>query len=124
MASQSLDISLNLSSDSKINGILTLNSTENDTLTFDDTDVVANSVTVAHGSPTVVVAAAVSTATYVYIKNTDVTNFCDLKNDAGNVWGILHPGEFIFFCVNPSDGFEIQANTADCVVDYVTFKKG
>ena len=53
-----------------------------------------------------------------------IKSFCDLKNDAGNVWGILHPGEFIFFCVNPSDGFEIQANTASCVVDYVTFKKG
>ena len=116
-----LNTTFQISSPDTVDGLLTLDKSMSDRFSYSSTT--SDTITVAHGAASVVVASAVATATYVYIKNTDATNFCDLKNDAGNVWGILHPGEFIFFCVNPSDGFEIQANTASCVVEYVTFLK-
>ena len=123
MATQALNVSLSITSDARVNGVFEIDASPSDVLSFDDAGVTGSSVSVATGAASVIVAAAVSTATYVYIKNTDTANFVDLKNDAGNVWGILHPGEFAFFCVNPSDGLEVQANTAACVVEYVTFKK-
>ena len=122
MATKALNVSLSITSDARVNGVFEIDANPNDVLSFDDAGVTGSSVSVATGSPSVIVA-ALADAYYVYIKNTDTANFIDLKNVAHNVWGILHPGEFAFFCVNPSDGFEVQANTAECVVEYVTFKK-
>ena len=122
MATQALNVSLSITSDARVNGVFEIDASPSDVLSFDDAGVTGSSVSVATGSPSVIVA-ALADPYYVYIKNTDTVNFVDLKNVAHHVWGILHPGEFAFFCVNPSDGLEVQANTAACVVEYVTFKK-
>ena len=123
MASQSLDITLKLSSDSNINGILTLNTTENDTLTFDDSEVIAKTVTAAAGAQTEIVPTSAAD-TYVYIKNTDVTNFLQVQTVANHNYAKIFPGEFIFICIDNPVGMEVVANTGDIVVEYVTFKKG
>lgn len=73
---------------------------------------------VATGSETVLVASSVSAARYVFVRNTDTVNYIVLKNDAGNIWGRLNAGECILYCVPPSTGFELQANTAACVIEY------
>ena len=56
-------------------------------------------------------------------RNTDVTNFIVLKNAAGNIWGRLHPGEAILYCITPSVGMEVQADTASCVIEYAYWTK-
>ena len=126
MASQSLDITLKLSSDRAINGIFSLNKTLTDTLTFDDSEVNAKTVTVpVHpGTPTEIVATTASD-TYAYIKNNDVTNFIQVRRILGGPYDTLklNPGEFIFVCVYAGMGLQLLANGGDCVTEYVTFKK-
>tara|TARA_R100001460_G_scaffold60488_2_gene100539 strand:- start:3730 stop:4092 length:363 start_codon:yes stop_codon:yes gene_type:complete len=64
-----------------------------------------------------------SAATYVYLKNTDNTNFIKLFNDTDQEWGILHPGEFAFFPVGTAVGLRCQADTAACLIDYAYWTK-
>ena len=117
-----LNTTFQISSPDTVDGLLTLDKSMSDTLSYSSTT--SDTITVATGSASVVVASAVATPTYVYIKNTDITNYCELKEVASHAaWGRLHPGEFIFFCVNSGDGFELQANTDSCIVEYVTFLK-
>ena len=123
MASQSLDVTLKLSSDNAINGILTLNTTENDTLTFDDTEVLAKTLTVTHGAAIELIVTGADD-TYIYIKNTDVTNRVEMQISAGTPYANIHPGEFILICIKSGRGLKVQAITADCICEYVTFKKG
>ena len=56
--------------------------------------------------------------TYVYIKNTDGTNFVKVLTAGGTAFGVLNPDEFMFFPLWPDTGFELQADTAACVVEY------
>tara|TARA_R110000796_G_scaffold10289_1_gene34312 strand:- start:445 stop:807 length:363 start_codon:yes stop_codon:yes gene_type:complete len=81
-------------------------------------------VSVPHDSTTDVVKAAETVAVYVYLRNMDTTNFVVLKNATSQVWGVLHPGESIMFAVQPLKGFEIQADTASCFVEYGYWTKG
>ena len=66
---------------------------------------------------------ALSAAMYVYVKNLDPTNFVILQTTASEVWGRLNPGEFIFFCIAPSIGLEVRADTASCIVEYAYWTK-
>lgn len=96
-----------------------------DSLTVTEPTVAAARVSVATGTPTVLVADAGTAGTvYVYVKNTD-TNFVSIKNDAGNLLGKLNAGEFCFIPVdtNTGGGLEVQADTAACIVEYATFTK-
>jgi len=90
----------------------------NDLLTVTTPHLGLSKISAPHNSATVIIASSISAATYVYLRNTDTTNYIALKNDAGNGWGKLHPGESIMFAVYPSVGFEIQAAVASCVVEY------
>ena len=123
MATKALNLTFKLSTDGNINGIFDLDTTESDVVTFNDGAVTGNSLSVTHSAPIDIVAAAVSTQTYVFIKNTDVTNFIKLKTAAGATYGKLLPGEFNFVGVYPSVGLEVQADTATCVVEYAIFTK-
>lgn len=77
------------------------------------------SVSVLHTAPTNILTAAANTAdTYVFAKNTDETNFVEGKDDAGNVLMQLNPGEFTWLTVQGGIGFELQADTGACVVEY------
>ena len=90
----------------------------NDLLSVTTPHIGLSKESVATGSASVLVASSVSAATYIYIRNTDTTNYLELKNDAGNVFGRLNAGECLLFCIAPSTGFEVQANTAAVVIEY------
>ena len=57
----------------------------------------------------------------MYIKNTDSTNYITLYNDDKEDWGRLLPGEWAFFPVAPSVGFEAAADTAAVIADIALF---
>ena len=123
MANKNLQIKLNLTAADPINGVLTLNDVKNQTVVYDDTIVKTASGSVATGSSVQLIAAVGSSTkvVYVYIKNTDIANFLVLKNDAGQVWGRLLPGEFSIISVAQVAGFEVQADTGAIVIDYALF---
>ena len=122
MANKNLDIKSVLTAVDPINGILTLNDTETQTVVYNDAGVSSASISVATGSASQLIANSVAKVTYVWIKNTDATNYVSLENDAGNIWGRLLPGEFNVFSVAPSVGLEVQANTAAVIVEYALFQ--
>tara|TARA_R110001592_G_scaffold93109_2_gene270622 strand:+ start:23709 stop:24089 length:381 start_codon:yes stop_codon:yes gene_type:complete len=123
MANKTLDIKLNLNATDPINGVLTLNDVRNQGVIYDDGTVRTASVTVASGSSSQLIAAVGSSTkvVYTYIKNTDTTNFLVLKNDAGQVWGRLLPGQFSMISVAEVAGLEVQADTANVIIDYAVF---
>lgn len=123
MASRTLDISLNLKAGDPINGLLTLNQTVDAALTYNDQDVVTDTATIAHASPTELVTTSASVPVYVYIKNTDVTNYVKLQTSLSATYGSIHPGEFAFFAVKEGKGLKLQADTGDCIIEYITFNK-
>ena len=85
------------------------------------TDPVVNTATesVTVGAAVVSVKAAKVTETYMYIKNTDGTNGLDLREATTNVvFGHLAAGEFAFFPVKASVGFEVIAIGGTVVVEY------
>lgn len=106
---------------------LTSNSSATDRLnvTVVDTLVITNpSVNIARQSISTSAAFNVLTAadntsiTYVYLKNIDKTNIITVKDDAGNNFLDLSPGEFTFLPVKGGIGLEVQANTASCTLEY------
>jgi len=69
---------------------------------------------------TVLIASSVSADTYVYLKNTDNTNFVSIGDGAGtpNNLGKLKAKEFAFFPLKGSKGLTLTADTDACVVEY------
>jgi len=125
MATQALNLSLNLQTEPSVSGIFSLNKTITDSVNFSNTVVSSATVTVPTGGTGLQIIAASGGSTkvvYTYIKNTDLINFVVLKNDAGNVWGRLLPGEWGFFPVALVAGFEAQADTADVICEYAIFQ--
>jgi len=62
---------------------------------------------------------------YVYIKNTDATNYVKLIIGATTTdWGRVEPGDFAFFTLQPTRGLEIQANSDTCEIEYAYYSKG
>lgn len=56
--------------------------------------------------------------TYVYVKNTDSTNFVTLKLDDATEFAVLQPSEFLILPLKASVGLEATADTAACVLEY------
>ncbi len=125
MATQILTATLGLSAANAINGIFSLNASETDSISYDDTAASSATITVATGSASQLVDKTVVTGkvTYAYIKNLDTTNYITLFNDDAEDWGRLLPGEFAFFPIAPAVGFEVKADTAACVVEYALFEQ-
>jgi len=123
MATKALSLSFKISTDGNLNGIFSLDTTENAAINIDDTGVSGNSVTAVAGAQTEIVPTSAAD-TYVYIKNTDVTNYLTVQTVANYNYAKIFPGEFIFICIDNPVGMEVVANTGDIVVEYVTFKKG
>ena len=67
MASRILDVTLNLKAGDPINGLLTLNQTVDAALTYNDQDIVTDTATIAHASPTELVTTSASVPVYVYM---------------------------------------------------------
>tara|TARA_R100001510_G_scaffold42310_1_gene38706 strand:+ start:117 stop:485 length:369 start_codon:yes stop_codon:yes gene_type:complete len=80
---------------------------------------------VATNADTEIVAASVSSSVYVYIKNIDSANFILLKtqNQGSEAFARLHAQEAILFCLPPSTGLHIVADTSACIVEFATFTK-
>ena len=119
----------------KLNTTLSINSTTVSTnalsLNVSDVLAVTNPVTglsresVATNADTVIVANSVSSSVYVYLKNIDTANLVYLKTDAQGEtpFARLHAQEAILFCVAPSTGLHLRADTSACIVEYATFTK-
>ena len=78
------------------------------------------------GAATEILDDALDAMAYIYIKNTDGTNYVSVATTKSTVsqFARLNPGEFMFFCVQPDAGVSVQANTATCVVEYAYWTKG
>lgn len=75
-------------------------------------------ISISHSSATEILTTSQALRTYVYIKNTDGTNYVKVSTAGDTTFGVLNPGEFMFFPLWPDTGFELQADTAACVVEY------
>ena len=102
-----------------------LSITVTDTLTTTNPSINLARVSVLHtGSGTEVITAAASNPhTYFYAKNLDGTNYIICRNAAGNEWGRLAPGEFMFIAVAAAVGIEFLAVTATCELEYGYWSK-
>ena len=118
-----LNLSLTLSSPDSVSGIFALNKTIVDNVNYDNTEISSKTVSVATGAETVIVASAVTSITYVYVRNTDTTNIVVLYTDGAHAYADLGPGEWAFLPIKGTIGLEAKAAGGDCVVEYATFKK-
>ncbi len=78
---------------------------------------------VGDATATSILDATNTVTTYVYVKNTDATNHIKYFNDTDDGFGILWPGEANFFAVIDNEGLKVQANNADCVLEYAYWTK-
>ena len=127
MATKTLSASIDLKTTDNVIGIFDLDSVTAQNLSYDDTVVSTASATVPHGGSGLQIVAAVggsAKVVYVWIKNMEAVggNFVVLKNDAGNIWGRLLPGEWGFFPTALVAGFRAQADTADVICEYAIFQ--
>ena len=113
---------LTLSSSDATGDSLSLSVT--DTLTTTIPAINTAQVSIAAGAATEILTTSQATHTYVYLKNTDDTNYVSVKTAAGNVYARLKAGEFMFLPVELSIGIEVQANTASCIVEYGYWTNG
>ena len=60
---------------------------------------------------------------YVFLKNTDTTNFVLVRRDNGSNFMKLHAGEFAFFPLADGIGLEMQADTDTVKIQYGFFNK-
>ncbi len=122
MANKNLDTTITLKTTASINGIFELDTTVPKTIIFDDEGVTGATLTATTGTSGVkVVDAGISKVSYVYVKNTDNTNYVILQNDAAQIFGRLLPGEWAFYPVAPNVGLEVRAHTADVIIDVAVF---
>jgi hypothetical protein len=124
MGTKTLTTQLDISSPT-INGLFTLNSTTDQTFSFDDTAVTTSTATAVTGvGGTQIIAAGTAKVQYVYIKNTESKggNFITLETDANEDWGRLEGDNWAFFPVAPSVGLQARADTANVVIEYAIFQ--
>ena len=95
-----------------------LNLSVSDVLTTQEPSINVARISISQSSATEILTTAQALRTYVYIKNTDATNFVKVLTAGGTAFGVLNPDEFMFFPLWPDTGFELQADTAACVVEY------
>ena len=101
-----------------------LNFTVTDSLTVGEPAIsLARQSVATTGQFNILTAAANTSISYVYVKNTDSTNVIVLKDDSGNNFLDLSAGEFAFFPVKGGIGLEATADTAACVLEYAYFTK-
>ena len=121
MATQALNLSLNLNTADTVSGIFTLNKTILDTVNFDNTTVESKTISIPTSATEIIATGAADT--YIFIQNTDLANFVTVQDVANNTYAKLFPGNFLFLCCDGGEGLELISNTAACVVNYAKFKK-
>ena len=96
-----------------------LSLTESDTLSVVEPTISPSRVSISHSGATELLTVAGNTSdTYVYVKNTDSTNYVVLQTSAAATWGVVNPGESSFFTVQGERGLKLLANNAACIVEY------
>tara|TARA_R100000808_G_C2072391_1_gene99387 strand:- start:203 stop:565 length:363 start_codon:yes stop_codon:yes gene_type:complete len=111
-----LTAKLTLTSSNATSDTLSLNVT--DTLTVGEPAINVARISLVGDASATALLTDNSTTTYVYLKNTDGTNHIKYFNDTDDGFGILWPGEFAFFAVIDNEGLKVQANNANCVLEY------
>ena len=99
----------------------------NNSLTTANPAVDLAKISIGTGSDTTLLTTSEQSAdTYIYIKNTDSTNFVDVKDGASTPNDIaeLGAGEYLFLPLKAASGIKLQADTAACVVEYGYWTKG
>ena len=96
----------------------TLKVTNTDTLTIGEPAVNIARASIATGAATNIITTANAAITYVYLKNTDTSNFVTVKIDAGTDFAVLSAGEFMLLPMKGGVGLEVQADTGACIVEY------
>jgi hypothetical protein len=124
MGTKTLTTQLDISSPT-INGIFSLNTTTDQTFSFDDTAVTTSTAEaiIAVGGIELI-AASVAKISYVYIKNIETPggNFATLETAGNEDWGKLEAGQWAFFPVAPSVGFQVRGDTASVTIEYAIFQ--
>ena len=123
MATKTLSASIDLKTTDPVVGIFDLDSVKSQSLSYDDTVVSSAVATITHAAPVQIVAKVAGTkVVYIWFKNTDANNFVLLRNDDAQEWGKLLPGQWGFFPIALAKGFEVQADTGDCICEYAIFQ--
>ena len=120
-----LTTTLTLSTSDATSDALKITST--DSLTTGNPAINMARVSISTSAATNILTAAANTSiTYVYIKNTstDASHILTLKDDAGNAFADLEGGEFAFLPVKGAVGLEAQASGADIIAEYGYWTKG
>tara|TARA_R100000808_G_C2139513_1_gene147411 strand:+ start:1249 stop:1623 length:375 start_codon:yes stop_codon:yes gene_type:complete len=98
-----------------------------DTLTITD-PIETGKVNITTGAGTVgrntLIPSSDSNTYYVFLQNTDSTNFVLVRRDNGSNMMKLHAGEFAYFTLADGIGLEMQADTDTVKVQYGFWKKG
>lgn len=123
MASQSLNITTTQTTAGTVSGLFTLDNTNKQTVIFDDTNV-SSATTALTTSDVIYIATSVSKATYVTIRNLDITNYVVVSTGAGSavVFGRVLPGESSTFCLAPSVGLKLKGSVA-LNIEYAFFRQ-
>ena len=122
MATQSLDITSIMTSADTVSGIFSLNNTNKQTVTFDNTNVSSATTELTTGYVEYITA-SVSENTYVYIKNLSTTSNVLMANAGSQEWGIVLPGEWNFFTVVGGKGLEFKGSASGVDIEYALFRK-
>ena len=101
----------------------TLNFTVTDSLTVGAPSVGISKISLVGDAAATAIITDNATTTYVYLKNTDATNHIKWFNDTDDGVGILWPGEFAFFAIIDAEGLKVQANNANCILEYAYWTK-
>ena len=104
---------------SSVAGVLSLDFTNSKQYTV--SDVTGDDLTLS--VETEIVPASYGATAYLYMVNTDTTNQTLLKTSAGVQWGVIEPGEWVYFAVPDTIGLKIAPSTGSVVVNYVLMKK-
>ena len=115
---------LTITSSNAMTDVLNISLSENLTVT-DPVEISKVNITTGAGSVgrNTLIPASDSNTYYVFLKNTDDTNFVLVRRDNGNNMMKLHAGEFTFFPLADGIGLEMQADTDTVKVEYGFFKK-
>ena len=112
-----LNLNLTIRSVDTSSNVLSLH--PSDILTVEEPLEDTSKVSVDTVTPSEIVPSTAAKDTYVYIKNTDVTNFVTLRTASASApFASLEPGEFCFITALASVGLEVLADTGACVIEY------
>lgn len=111
-----LNVTLNLKSSDATSENMEINHT--DSLTISTPLISTAQISVGTAAATTLIGSSITDVNFLYLRNTDATNFVEVKTDGGTDFAVLNPGEFLYMPLSASTGVELQADTANCIVEY------